>query len=195
VAIVAPPGAPGGFPPRTPPYPGGGPTLPNSPGTGGGSSGSGGGVYVPVSYGGVFATAQASLFPCLNTNTGFMEFRTWDTTVPPNDPLLASSYTWKMEDLAAYRTPTLRRLVVTFRDLGQVATVWTATSENQQTQQTQQTSVGWGNAVPTMRIMSTPVDLSITGQLIQVSVTRAAGAGPLAIVKLTLAFQVEEVSL
>jgi hypothetical protein len=195
VAHPIPPPAGPPVQPRVPPYPGGSPTGGGGGAAGGGGVGAQGNPVAPSSFGGVYGTSQAVLYPCYNINSGQSEFRGWNPLLPPNDPILASSYTWKMEDIAAYRNPSLRTIIVTYKDLGVVQTVWSATAENQGQVQTQYASPNpatWGNSIPTGRIMATRLDIMISGQLIQLSVNRAAGAGPLAIIRVNLSIQVEE---
>src|SRR5271156_6509129 len=97
-------------PPIYPPY------LPPPPT--GSQVATGGGVYNPNSLGQVFASKYGPLYPCLNLATGLTEYRTFDTTVPFNDPALPSSYFWKIEEGAPYRNPTARTVIVTYLDLG-----------------------------------------------------------------------------
>ena len=195
---------------RFPPYPGGGPTQPPSGGGGGtgGSGGSGGGgattsgagIFVPVSNGGVFAATQLALYPCTNILTGQTEYRTFDPTQFPNDPNLPSFYSWRVEQIGGqYRNPTIRKLLWTFLDLGQVSVIWTLTGVTEQQQViSSSTGIGVGNAVPTLAVMTVEVDIFggvFTGMNLQLSVSRAAGAGPLSILKVAIIGEVEDTSL
>jgi hypothetical protein len=150
-------------------------------------------TILPSSLGGVFGISQVCLYPCLNLVTGLSEYRTFDTTQPQNDPMNPSSYSFKVEQFKVYRNPTIRKILWTFKDLGQVAVTWTitGTNENQQVV-SQSTSVGVGNAVPTKAIMTVEVDLNITAMNMQLSVAKAAGAGPMSILKVVLIGEIEE---
>ena len=196
-------------PPRYPPYPGGGPTQPPSGGGGGSGGGgtggsasspSGAGVFVPVSNGGVFAATQLALYPCTNIVSGLTEYRTFDPTQFPNDPNLSSFYSWRVEQIGGqYRNPTIRKLLWSFFDMGQVSVVWTLTgvTENQQVISSS-TGIGVGNAAPTLAVMTVEIDIFggvFTGMNLQLSVTKAAGAGPLSILKVAIIGEVEDTSL
>lgn len=183
--------------PPNPPQPGGG----SSGGSGGGGGGTGGGsgvatgggVYLPESNGQVFAVNYGPLYPCLNLVTGLTEYRTFDVTVPFNDPVLGSSYSFKVEEVLVYRNPTFRSIIVTYLDVGIVNTVWTLTcSEDNQTVSTQVQTKQLGNAIPTYRLMAQRIDFVLTGQLIQLSVSRPPNGGPLAIAKVVIGLDVEK---
>jgi len=177
--------------PRTRPYPGG------HPSSGGGSGslpgGGGGGVTVPSSNGGVFAANQVAIYPCTNTSTGATEYRTFDVSQPPNDPIFPSSYAWKVEQFEDYRNPTVTAIIWTFTDLGRVSVTWTLTYVNEdQEVEAKSTSLSVGNLVPTGKIMTVRADILATGMNFQLSVSKAAGAGPLSIVKVKLWAAIEE---
>jgi hypothetical protein len=181
---ILPPNPP--IPPRNPPFPGGAPT-----GGGGGAS-----VFVPPSNGGVFAAQQQALFPCLNIVSGLTEYRTFDPTQGFNDPNAGSFYEWRAEQSRPYRQATIRRVIVTFTDLGQVTTTWTLTGSTDFGQPiTQSTSVGFGNSPPSGEVLTVPVDLTLTGLNLQLSVTRAPNAGPLSIVQVVLIGTIERNTL
>lgn len=177
----------GGQPPqpRDKPLPGGAPTA-----------GSGTGVFVPTSFGGVLATRQAALYPCLNIRNRQTEYRTFDPMQGFNDPLLPSRYSWRVEQVKPYRQLTIRRVIWTFTDLGQVAATWTLTGVNdQQKVVSQSILLGVGNNPPTFRIMTMPVDISLTGMNMQLSVSRDANAGPLSVLSLLMVGEIEENTL
>ncbi len=169
------------------------------------SGGQGGGFQpqnsiLPSSFGGVFALSQVTLYPCLNIVTGLSEYRTFDVTQPANDPANPSSYSWKVEQFKAYRNPTIRKILWTFKDVGQVSVTWTltGTNENQQVV-TAQTSLGVGNAAPTMAIMTVGIDVfgssgqsGFTAMNMQLSVSKAPGAGPLSVLKVVLVGEIED---
>jgi hypothetical protein len=152
-------------------------------------------TILPSSIGGVFAKSQVCLYPCLNTVTNQMEYRTFDVSQPANDPVNASSYLWRVEQMKPYRNPTVRKLLWTFTDLGQVTVTWTLTGVTEQQKVIQQsTSLGVGNKVPTLAMMTVEVDINITGMNLQLSVSRNAGDGPLSVVKVVIVGEIEEFS-
>jgi hypothetical protein len=158
------------------------------------------GVFVPTSNGGVFASSQLALYPCTNILTGLTEYRTFDPTQPANDPLLPSSYAWRVEQIGGqYRNPTIRKLLWTFTDLGQVSVTWTITGVTEQQQViSSSTPIGVGNAVPTYATMTVEIDIVggvWTGMNLQLSVSKLAGAGPLSILKVAIIGEVENTTL
>lgn len=193
------PGGPNQNQPRYPPYPGGTPNTPTTGGSGGGSSGASAntGVTVPTSNGGVFAQSRLVLYPCQNLITGDMEYFSFSPLVAPNDPFNPSFYFWRVEQISPYRNFTVRRFIWTFTDLGQVYVIWTLSGVNENQQVVQTTNaVGVGNAVPTYKIFSIALDfgpLSMMNQ--QLSVYRAANAGPLSVVQMYGSLELEENTL
>ena len=99
--------------------------------------------------------------------------------------------------VSPYRNFTVRRFIWTFTDLGQVYVIWTLSGVNENQQVVQTTNaIGVGNAVPTYRIFSIALDfgpLSMMNQ--QLSVYRAANAGPLSVVQMYGSLEVEENTL
>jgi hypothetical protein len=180
----------------SPPYPkgGGGSTTPsgNSPGTGVQAAS----INIPTSNGGVFAQQQIALFPCFNTISNRNEFHSFDPTQGFNDPVASSEYHWRVEQIAPYRQATVRRIILTYRDMGQVVATFTVTGSND-AQQVVSTStpVGFGNKIPTGRLMTVPVNLLLTALNPQVSVFREKNEGPLSIVQIVVVGEVEENSL
>jgi hypothetical protein len=114
-----------------------------------------------------------------------MQYRTFDTTVPPNDTLFPSGYSWRTEQIKPYLSYTVRGIIWTFTDLGQVSVTWTLTGVDENFDVVSvSASLGVGNAVPTGRIMSTRVDLGPQAMMNQsLSVSRLAGEGPLSVVQ------------
>jgi hypothetical protein len=174
-----------------PPYP---PIPPSNPSSG--PVATGGGVYNPLSNGQVFARNYNPFYPCLNLTTGLTEYRTFDVSVPFNDPVLPSYYFFKVEEVMAYRNPTLRSIIATYLDMGIVNTIWTLTcSEDDQTVSQQISVKVLGNAIPTLRLMAQRIDFILTGQLVQLSVYRPANGGVLALAKVVIGLDVEKSTL
>jgi hypothetical protein len=182
-----------------PPFPhnGGGGSTPTA------GTRSSGFVNIPVSNGGVFAQAQIALYPCFNINTQQVEFHAWDPTQGFNDPLASSEYFWRYEQIpgmegssGGFRQPTIRRLIVTFRDLGQVTTTWTITGSNDLGQVVSKSvGIGWGNKVPTFRLMTVAINIVLTCMMPQISVFRDKNAGPLSIAQMFPVGEVEATKL
>lgn len=176
---------------RVPPYPGGVPQIPSGGNLPGAPS-----VYLPQSNGGVFATKKMALFPCFNALNNESEFMAFDPTQGFNDLVNPSSYNFRVEDFLPYRTATVRRIILTYTDLGQVSAVLTLTgcNDNQEVVSNSVTKV-LGNETPTQAILTVAIDLMLTAMNQQLNISRANAAGPLSITKVWLIGEVEEVKL
>jgi hypothetical protein len=173
--------------PQIPPIPKPPVTSPPYGGGGGGTTpaSGGGAVNIPNSNGGVLAQSQAALFPCFSVYNSRVEYHALAPSQGINDPLASSSYSWRVEQWNPYRQATIKRLLLTFRDLGQVTVTWTITGVNDDQEVISASQVTtFGNTVPTGKLMTIPINMTLTGLNLQVSVFRAANAGPLAIAQL-----------
>jgi hypothetical protein len=137
-----------------------------------------------------------ALFPCFSTANNRIEFHAFDPMQGFNDPSASSEYHWRVEQIAPYRQATIRRLILTYRDLGEIFATFTITGVNdaQKVISTSQ-GLGFGNATPTGRLMTVPVDILLTGMNLQVSVKREKNDGPLSIAQLVVVGEVEETQL
>lgn len=150
------------------------------------------------SNGGVSTSSRLTLYPMLNPSTGIVGFYAFDPAGGYNDQNASSFYSFKVEDVIQGRTPTISRLIVTYRDLGQVTAIFflSGTQDNQLVggilgATSAQTKV-LGNIAATGELMTTFVDISLTGQNLQLTVLRTAGAGPLSIAKVLMCGRVEQ---
>lgn len=153
------------------------------------------------SNGGVSTTSRLTLYPEIALANGpfaaGVGFYAFNPAAGYNDLNASSYYSFKVEDVAAGRTPTIGRVIVTYRDLGQVTAVFTltGTQDNQVvgglTGQGSMQTVTLGNLLATGKLMTKFVDIHLTAQNIQLTVTRAAGAGPLSIAKVVMCGRVE----
>jgi hypothetical protein len=150
------------------------------------------------SNGGVATTSRVTLYPMQNVDTGQIGFYAFDPAGGFNDLIASSFYAFKVEDVLQGRTPTISRVIVTYRDLGLVTVVFTLTGtlDNQVvgglTGNGSMQSVVMGNILATGKLMTIIVGITLTAQNIQLMITRAAGAGPLSIVKVLLCGRVED---
>ena len=137
-----------------------------------------------------------ALFPCFNGSTNQSEFMAFDPTQGFNDTVNPSSYNFRVEDFLPYRTATIRRVIVTYTDLGQVTAVFTLTgcNDNGDVVDDSTTKV-LGNKTPTQAILTLAVDLLLTAMNQQLNISRAADAGALSLTKVWLIGEVEEVKL
>jgi hypothetical protein len=150
----------------------------------------------PLSTGGVFAQSKAALFPVLNATDNRSEFMAFDPTQGFDDDENDSSYTFRVEDIGPYRTPTVRRVILSYTDLGEVEIGLTLTGTNDlQEVVSKSATITLGNNPATNKILTQKVDLMLTAMNQQLSIERAAGAGPLSLTKVWMIGEVEEVKI
>ena len=144
------------------------------------------------SNGGVATTSRLTLYPMVSTITGAVGFYSFDPTTGFNDPNASSSHSFKVEEVLPGRTPTVRRIVISYRDLGPVSLIFTLSGTNDAQQIVSYLlPVTLGNQVPTGKLMTKLIGLSFTAQNIQLSIVRPAGAGSISIAKIVMCGQVE----
>jgi len=144
-----------------------------------------------ASNGGIPAALNLWILPVFGNSVGPAGFVTLDPT-NFNDPNSGSSYSWKVEDIAAGRTPTINRLIISYKDLGQVTiTVLISGTDDQQKDILYQQSVPLGTIGASGTIKTVVVGVDLTGQNLQLTITRAINAGPLCITKIRMEGRVE----
>ena len=142
-----------------------------------------------ASNGGIPALLNLWLFPSLIGGDGI--FWTLDPT-NFNDTLEGSNYSWKVEDVIAGRTPTINRLIISYKDLGVVATtVLISGTDDSQNPVLFQEAVTLGTVGAPGTIKTSVVGVNLTGQNLQLTIVRAANAGPLCITKIRMEGKVE----
>lgn len=153
-------------------------------------------MAVPYTENGGFAATTRYLFmPTVTIDGGQTQICVFDPT-DFDDPTDNSYYFFRQEDVTAGRQPTVRRVIITYRDLGPASITLTlyATTDSA-TSVTASTTVSIGNTVPTGILMTKIVELQVTGFRPQLSISRAAGGGPVSIAAVTLIGEIEEVTL
>lgn len=147
-----------------------------------------------LSNGGISQLASVALMPMQDANTGKCGLYAFDPLFGFNDPVNPSSHSYKIEEMMHGRTPTVTRIIVTYRDLGvvKVAFVLTGTDDSGAIQ-TSTINETLGNPLQTNKLMTKFVfpNSSFTAQNIQLTINRAANAGALSIVKITLCGRIE----
>lgn len=109
-----------------------------------------------------------------------------------NDAISGSFYDWKVEDVIAGRTPTINRVILSYRDLGVASLFVNLSGTNDQGQAVNSSqTIQIGNTVPLGIILTTLVGISLTAQNLQLSIVRAANAGPVSITKVRMEGKVE----
>jgi hypothetical protein len=152
---------------------------------------------MPASNGGTNAPLNLLLIPVSVIGVPFVTRGSMQTFDPTNfnDPSEPSSYFWKVEEVAAGRTPSCTRQMITYRDLGVATIVATLTGYNQNVSDTNPDSnsetFSIGTVGATKKLCTIVRGLSLSAQNLQYSVVRAANAGPVSIVKVRLEGRVE----
>jgi hypothetical protein len=142
------------------------------------------------SNGGISAPIGELLIPV--TNYTFPIVLHFDVTTF-DDPSNGGFYGYKVEEIAAGRTPTCSRQIIQYRDLG-VATVTATLSgydQNAQTEINASETFTIGTVAATHQICTIVRGLTFTAQNLQYSLFRAPGAGPWSIIKVRLEGRVE----
>jgi hypothetical protein len=144
------------------------------------------------SNGGIPGPLNLLLIPCQQFGTQeVLSFNTDDF----NDASFGSFYNWKVEEIAAGRTPSCTRQIIIFRDLGVVLLTATLSGYNQNLADNPFTSVSEsftiGTAGATQKLGAVVRGLSLTAQNLQYTITRGADAGPVSITKVRLEGRVE----
>lgn len=144
-------------------------------------SGNGNSGGVPANeFPSMLQSARYLLIPTLGTIGKRLSY--FDTT-SLNDPVDASTYTFKSEDIIADRVPTLRRVVITHIDLGPATLVVQVTAVNDSgVLVINETTVTLGTSGFTGNMMTVYADVAVTGYRPQVTLIRAANAGSVSIV-------------
>ena len=188
-----PPNFPGGFNPD-----GGGGGGGGGHGGGGGGGGSGGTVssFVPfLENGGFQATAYYLFVPTQSVNGGNAYIGAFSAS-NYNDPVDGSYYFWRQEDIVVGRVPVVRRLILIYRDLGPATvTLGVQGIDDNGTQQVSQQVVKIGTASASGNLLTAFVDVQLSAYRPQAFIQRAAGAGAISIISLTMIGEVEDVSL
>lgn len=113
-----------------------------------------------------------------------------------NDANQPSTYNYRIEDVEVNRYPTVRRVILTYRDIGQATITVTLTGNNDNgTVVSNSASVNIGNAIPTDVLITKFVDITLSAFRPQLSWSRAANGGPVAITRATILGESEEVTL
>jgi len=169
----------------SPNNPGGAPPVPGGGGTPGSPTGTSGGTAVPGENGGVIGSTYFLFAPVQdqtgNCWFGFFDFSNFD------DPKDSSEYDYRVEDIDSDTVPTVNFVVIDYRDLGKATIQITLTGVNDDgivVSATQPVTIG--NAVPTGKILSARVGISLSAWRPQASWKRSAGAGPVCITRLIM---------
>lgn len=154
------------------------------------TGGGGGGGGATPSNGGTTEPLGLALFPATQGIVGTIYKL---DPVNFNDPNSPSHYNFKVEDVLCGRNPTINRLFISHHDLG-LANIVVTISGNNDSREVVSNSFPMvlGTALATGKIVTSVWDqISMTGQNLQLSIYRAAGAGPVSITKIRIEGTVE----
>jgi len=150
---------------------------------------------MPQSNGGINSNSRVSIYPMIDIRTGQSGLYAFDAPAGGyNDLNNPSNYFYRVEEIIPGKTPTVSKIVVSYRDLGPVRVTFnlSGTNDNQQVVSVSTGKILLGNQIPTGRIMCrNDIGLTLTAQNLQLSWTRAPGDGPLSIVKILMYGTVE----
>lgn len=168
--------------------PGGGGGAPGTP------TGSSTGPSLPVGEnGGVLANTYYLFVPVQDSRTGICYIGFFDVS-SFDDTIDGSSYSYRQEDVIRDCVPTVNRVVLTYRDIGQAQLTVTLKGTNDRGEVvSQNVLVQLGNALPTNALLTKIVDIELTAYRPQLILSRAAGGGPFAITSATMRGTVSEV--
>lgn len=113
-----------------------------------------------------------------------------------NDPNDGSSYSYRQEDIAVGRVPTVRRVVLVYRDLGiaKITIQLSGVNDNGQLV-TASAPFTIGTAAASTNNLTLLADVTLTAYRPQLTISRAANAGPVSIISATIVGEVEQVTL
>jgi len=152
------------------------------------------------SNGGVATTSRLTLFPMQNSVTGLVGFYAFDPSVGFDDQIAGGFYAFKVEEVISGRTPTVRKVIAVYRDLGKATATFQlfgVTADKSLSAvdgivvNSAPVQVAFGNNPPTGKLMTKLIDLGFTGMNLQLVITRAAGGGPLSFAKIIMCGTVE----
>lgn len=172
----------------------GGVSPPAGGGTPGTETGSSLGPAIPAGEnGGVFGSTFYLLTPVEDIASGRCYLGYYDPA-SFNDTMDGSSYTYRSEDIIKDCVATVNRVVLTYRDLGaaKITVSISGTNDNSQVVSAS-VQVQLGNQVATGALLTRFVDIQLTCFRPQLSLSRAAGAGPVCITGATMRGTVSEV--
>lgn len=170
---------------------------------GGGSDGGGtpgtptGGASVPsglpaAENGGVFGSTYFVFMPVVNNITGECYIGVYDIS-DNDDQVDGSVYAYREEDIISNRQPTVRRVVLQYRDLGVAKlTVTVQGTDHDGNVVSASSKVSLGTKAATGNVLTGFVDLCVSCYRPQIVLSRDAGAGPICITSVTMAGEIGE---
>lgn len=151
------------------------------------------------SNGGISQLASIAMMPMQNAATGVCALYAFDPLFGFNDPVSGSSHTFKIEEIQHGRTPTVKGLILTYRNLGVVTVTFTIAGNNDAGEPSSASLTATiGSVTPTNKLITTVFNSQSVASTFPISIMnpqltmfRAPNAGPLSITKITLYGRVE----
>jgi hypothetical protein len=153
------------------------------------------------SNGGVSQLARLSLIPVRTVPLNTTAVYAFNPLAGFNDIINPSFYAFRVEEVIAGRTPTISRIILTYRDLGIVTVTFSLFGTNDAgqivsaltmpSQASASTTIVLGNSVATNRLLTKIIGIQLTAQNIQLTIQRGAGAGALSISEIRLCGRIE----
>lgn len=145
--------------------------------------------------GGLVGSGQIFGFFFVDSNTGKTYFSTFDP-FDLNDAYDGSFYQTKQEDVAIYRKPTVRGVVIVYRNLGLCSFKVTVSVMTDTIAASKTANVQVGTSAADNSLMTLKVDFNnLSGERPQITIQKNASSGPLDIISMTLVMQVEDTTL
>lgn len=153
-------------------------------------------MAVPFSENGGFVATTYYLFiPVQSSDTGTPYIAIFDPT-SFNDLNDDSTYSYRQEDIVPGRVPTVRRIILTYRDIGTCTITVTISGINDNGSVVSSSAkVSLGTPQASGNLLTKLVDLTFTGYRPQLSYTRTAGNGPLSVVSASMVGTIEDQTL
>lgn len=156
------------------------------PGTPTGSSGDVAAAIPFGENGGVVAITYLLFVPVQDVTTGRCYIGTYDIN-SFDDPKDDFSYSYRKEDIVKGVVVTVSRIWLTIRDIGKAKlTVTLAGTDYNQKKVTKSVTLAIGTASASSELLTYPVDISLSCYRPQITLSRKAGDGPVAVTEVTM---------
>lgn len=153
-------------------------------------------MSVPFSENGGFVASNFFLFMPTSSPDGSQSYIGIFDVSNFNDPTDGRLYTYRQEDIIVGRVPTVRRIILVYRDTGVLSVTVTVQGTDDNGQKVSQSvKVQIGTTSASLQLLTKFVDIELTAFRPQPLLSQNAGDGPLDIVSLTMIGSVEEVTL
>jgi hypothetical protein len=145
--------------------------------------------------GGFTASTFYLMVPVQTSDLGLVYVGIFDVT-SFNDPVDSSFYAYRMEDVVTCRVPTVRRVLLVYRDLGLATlTVSISGTDDNNNAVVGTVNVQIGTIAASGAQLTKLIDITVSAFRPQLAWSRAAGGGPISIISATMVGTAEDVTL